>query len=154
MHIKNNKGFSLVFLMTLPTLMALLALIYHLVYLVEFKSEFRFKCISESLALQKEFINNSIEGLEGSTQLLKQLQSIATPIKYRVVLSDYPKYESEGNEEQPHTLVYELNYKWIVDFYLKCGVTRIKKDNEWQYEIIYSTDYVTGADKFWSNRYF
>lgn len=145
---KNNKGFSIIFLLTLPTLMALLALIYHLVFLIEFKSEFRFKCISESLRLQKEYINNSTATLEKSTELLKQLQSIKTPIKYRVVLSDHPKYETASVNDLPLSLTYELNYKWIEDFYLKCGITRTKKDNEWQYEIIYSKVYSTDADKF------
>ena len=137
---RNNKGFSVVFLLVLPTLIALLALIYHLVYLVEFKNEFRFKCISESFKLQKALSEKTVDGLEKATEILEKLKNISTPIKYSVRLSDYPRSEPQSNEKLPSSLVYELNYTWIENFYLKCGVMKAIRNNEWNYEIIYSTD--------------
>jgi|GEM_PF-5387291 len=152
MTLRNCKGFSLVFLLTLPTLMALLALIYHVVYLIEFKSEFRFKCINESLTLQKGIITSTADTIAKTNGLLETLKSISTPIKYSVLLADYPKFDTQTNAEPTTSLVYELNYTWIEKFYLKCGVIKTIKDNEWHYEIIYSTNSVTssvtGAGKY------
>ena len=141
----NNSGFTIVFLLiTLPTLLALLTLIYHLVYLFEFKNEFRYLCISESLNLQNEEWVDITTAHKKSTELLQKLKKINSPVRFNVRLANDPKYEPQNTAEDVLPPVYvlqsELRYIWVKSFYLKCGVIKIKKDNQWQYDIIYSTN--------------
>lgn len=138
---KNSRGFTTVFLLLmLPTFLTLLTIIYNLIIIIEFKSEFRFKCISESLSLQKQLLTDNANSLQKSLNLLKKLKNIHSPVKYSVTLSDYPKYELINSNNTPQNLVYELNYSWISNFYLICGVKLTKKEDQWHQEIIYSTN--------------
>lgn len=138
---KNSRGFTTIFLLLiLPTFLALLTIIYNLIIIIEFKSEFRFKCINESLSLQKQLLESNTNSLKKSLNLLKKLKNIHSPIKYSVTLSDYPKYELINSDNPSQNLVYELNYTWISNFYLICGVKLTKKQDQWHQEIIYSTN--------------
>lgn len=137
----NADGFAMIFLLVaLPSLLPLLFVIYKLIFIIEFKSEFRFKCISESLILQKALFREHTNSLKQSRELLEKLQTIQSPIKYYVTLSDYPKYETAKASDLKRNLAYKLNYKWISDFSLVCGTTLIKREGQWHYEIIYTTN--------------
>ena len=137
----NNAGFTIVFLLiTLPSLLTLLTLIYYLVYLVEFKNEFRYQCIHESLNLQNEQWVDSTTAQKKSDALLQKLKKINSPVQFDVRLANAPVSESQNTAEYVFSQVYELQYKLVESFYLKCGVIKIKKDNQWQYKIIYSTN--------------
>lgn len=139
--LKKSKGFTTIFLLlALPTFFALLTAIYNLIITIEFKSEFRFKCISESLSIQKQLLIDNTNGLKKSLELLQKLKNINSAVKYSVTLSDYPKYETINTNILRHNLVYQLNYSWISDLYLTCGVTLLKKEGKWHHEIIYSTN--------------
>lgn len=146
---KNSEGFVFVFLvLLLPTLMALLAIIFQLVFFTEFRNEFRFMCINESLAIQKELSLTKTGGLIRANDLLEKLKKIKSPYKYYVSLSDYPKYESENPANTDQSLVYRLNYSWLsndhLTSYLICGIRLKHKVGQWQYETVYSTS----VDKF------
>lgn len=137
---KNSRGFTTVFLLLiLPTFLTLLTIIYNMIIIIEFKSEFRFKCINESLTLQRQLLIDNANSLKKSLNLLQKLKKINSVVKYSVTLSDYPKYESINTANLQHNLVYQLNYSWISNFYLTCGVTLLKKEDQWHHEIIYST---------------
>lgn len=131
-----------------PVLAGLLALVYRVVMLVEFRSEFRFKCITESLALHKELSHSHISGKVAAGELLLRLQKIETPIKYYVTLTDYPDNESEAPENTVQTLAYRLNYSFLpgepAGNELSCGIRFRKAESKWQYESIY----ITKEDKF------
>ena len=138
----SSKGFVLVTLLILaPVLAALLALVYRIVLLVEFRSEFRFKCITESLALNRELSHSHSNGKLSAAELLFRLQKIETPLKYYVTLTDYPEFESETPENATQTLAYRLNYSVLPGEpavnELSCGIRLRKAENKWQYESIY-----------------
>lgn len=141
----NSKGFAAVFLLLmLPSLISLLSVTYQLVFLIEFKSEFRFKCINESIKLQNDLLNEKKDGRDRSLELLEKLKDIKSPIKFIISLSDYPEYESANSSRNIQTLAYSLNYEWIESLRLTCGARFIKKEGLWRQEIIYST----GADRY------
>lgn len=145
---KNSKGFTIVFLLLiLPTLLTFLAILYNLVMLIEFKSEFRFKCIKQSLALQQELLKDPTNSLQKSTELLEILKAIKYNVSSEVTLSDYPKYETGTHNDSEKNLVYRLNYSWLSNLYsgnLSCGAKLIKKEGLWHNKIVYSTN----TDKF------
>ena len=135
--------------------MALLALIFKLVLFIEFKSEFRFKCINESLVLQKELLINPANSFEKATALQERLKNInsarTSSLKhntaYTVILTDYPKYESVNANNTHQNLVYQLKYSWVPNLnlsYLACGIKAVKKEGLWHYEIVY----ITSMDKY------
>ncbi len=142
---KASSGFVVVMLLMLaPVLAALLAFVFRIVMLVEFRNEFRFKCITESLALQKQLEHSRTNGNLAATELLTRLQKIISPIKYYVTLTDYPDYESETEQDEPKTLAYQLKYSMIpgdpAGHQLTCGIRLRKAEYKWQYESIYSTN--------------
>ena len=135
--------------------MALLALIFKLVLFIEFKSEFRFKCINESLVLQKELLINPTNSFEKATALQERLininsgrvSSLKYNTSYTVILTDYPKYESVNANNTHQNLVYQLKYSWVPNLnlsYLACGIKAVKKEGLWHYEIVY----ITSMDKY------
>lgn len=141
---KHSSGFALVILLMLaPVLAALIALVFRFVMLVEFRSEFRFKCITESLLLQKQLENSRTNGELPAKELLIRLQKIISPIKYYVTLTDYPNYESETQQDAPKTLAYQLKYSILpgdpAGHQLTCGIRLRKAEYKWHYESIYST---------------
>lgn len=141
---RDSSGFVLVMLLMLaPVLAALLVLVFRFVMLVEFRAEFRFKCITESLALQKQLEVSRTNGELPAKELLLRLQKIETPIKYYVTLTDYPDYESETRQEEPKKLAYLLKYSILpgepANYRLTCGITHRKAEHAWQYESIYTT---------------
>lgn len=161
MIVRPAKGFISIFmLLLLPSLITLLVSIYAWIALIELKNEFRFKCITESLILQNEFLHDNSDSLKKATQILKKLGNISSPLKYQVILANYPKSETRNlyntTPDMVHKLIYELHLKWISIFYIKCGVKAVKtkltgplttqqtEDIPWQYEIIYTTK----RDKF------
>ena len=99
MQHKSSKGFALIILLMLtPVLATLLALVFRTVMILEFKSEFRFKCINESLVIQRQLLETRTSGRLPATKLLIRLQKINTPIKYYVTLSEYPEEYEDGIE--------------------------------------------------------
>lgn len=135
MVVRNNSGFGLVFLLLLlPALISLLTLIYQLVFLFELKNEFRFKCITESLTILSENNLNRVD------QLLSDLKKIKTPIIYITEITENPNLRSDPEVNEPSSLVYSLKYEWLTNFEMKCGASKTFKDNQWDYEIIYSTE--------------
>ncbi len=140
---KASSGFAVVMLLMLaPVLAALLAFVFRIVMLVEFRSEFRYKCITESLALQKKLEHSRANGKLSATELHIRLQKIISPIKYYVTLTDYPDYESETEQDAPKTLAYQLKYSVLpgdpAGHQLTCGIRLRKAEYKWQYESIYS----------------
>lgn len=142
---KASSGFVVVMLLMMaPVLAALLAFVSRVVMLVEFRNEFRFNCITESLALQKQLEHSRANGKISATELLIRLQKINSPMKYYVTLTDYPDYESENEQDAPKTLAYQLKYSVLpsdpADHQLTCGIRLRKAEYKWQYESIYSTE--------------
>lgn len=141
--LKNSDGFVVVILLMLaPVLFAIIAVVGRIVILAEFRSEFRFKCMTESLQIQKHLEHTPANGEHLATELLFRLQKIVTPIKYYVTLTDYPNYESENQQDKPKTLAFRLKYSLRMgepaEFEMTCGIRLIKAGDEWQYESIYS----------------
>jgi hypothetical protein len=136
---KLQKGF--ISLALLPLLMGLLYLVSSVVIIAEFKKEFRFICITESLNLQNELANNiqSFNELseQGSKLILTKLENIKSGVKYLRLEYKHPKIESENQELEAFELSYHLHYKFLTEFELKCGVKRIKENNQWKNQIIY-----------------
>ena len=141
---RNSSGFVLVLLLMLaPVLSALIVLVFRIVMLVEFRSEFRFKCITESLALQKQLELSHANAKLPATELLTRLQKIISPIKYYVTLTQYPNYESETEEDATRILAYQLKYSMLpgdpAGHQLTCGIRLRKAEYKWHYESIYTT---------------
>ncbi len=144
---KNSGGFILIYLaLLLPLLLAIISGVYRAVYLIEFKNEFRFLCLTGSSDIQKLTLNSNFEVLTRAELLLQKLRSIKTPLNFYVTLSEFPKPELQNTENATLNLVYRLNYSWVNSespaFSLVCGSQATKKEGQWQYEILYSTDAV------------
>ena len=141
---KSCDGFALIMLLMLaPVVGTLVALVFRLVMIVEFKSEFRFTCINESLAIQKQLAQTRTNGLIPANELLQKLQQINTPIKYYVTLSEYPDYESASLQNRLMTLAYQLKYSVLPGDqagHFTCGIRLRKAEQAWHFESIYTTN--------------
>ncbi|MEQ1722917.1 MAG: hypothetical protein ABL930_07050 [Pseudobdellovibrio sp.] len=136
---KLQKGF--LSLALLPLLVAILYLVSTVVIVAEFKKEFRFICITESLNLQNKLLNN-IESFnelseQGSKLIFTKLKKIKSGVEYLKLEYVNPKIESQNQELAAFELSYYLQYKFLTEYELKCGVKRIKENNQWKNQIIY-----------------
>ncbi len=74
---------------------------------------------------------------QGSKLLYEKLKNIKSGVEYLKFEYIYPKIESENPEISTFELRYNLQYKFLTEYDLKCGVKRIKENNQWKNLIIY-----------------
>lgn len=144
---KNKDGFaSIVTLIIMPLMATLLSVVSGVVIITSFKREFRFICLNESLALQKQLLNilntkqiNSfnIIAKNGSALIAHKLKNIKSAIEYKNLKVMYPKIELHRPDPEVYRLAFNLEYSFIKTYSIECGTKLLKENNKWKNEIIY-----------------
>lgn len=129
-----RQGFvSILTLLILPIMMSLITLITQLIFIIETRNEFRFKCLSRSLEILQE--SDSEPSIEAkSHELSSELKNINTLSEYQTESI----FETETNPNLKFSLAYKMKYRWISDFTMICGAQKTLIGEEWKYAQKYS----------------